>query len=44
MELVELARANKIRSQIEVYSLDEAEQVYERLAAGTISGRAVLVP
>jgi propanol-preferring alcohol dehydrogenase len=44
MELVELARAKRIRPQVEVYPLEQAKQVYEKLAAGKISGRAVLTP
>lgn len=44
MELVELARAKQIRSQVEVYPLHEVERVYEKLAAGKVCGRAVLVP
>lgn len=41
IELIALARAKKIQSLIETYPLDKAPQVYEKLAAGKISGRAV---
>jgi propanol-preferring alcohol dehydrogenase len=44
IELIALARAKKIRANIETHPLDKAPQVYEKLAAGKISGRAVLTP
>jgi propanol-preferring alcohol dehydrogenase len=44
IELIALARAKKIRSSIETYPLEKAPQVYEKLAAGKISGRAVFTP
>jgi propanol-preferring alcohol dehydrogenase len=44
VELVSLARADKIRLDVETFSLDEAPQVYERLRRGDIRGRAVIVP
>ena len=44
MEVVELARAGKISVEIETFSLSDAPVAYERLRAGTIRGRAVIVP
>lgn len=44
IELISLARAKKIQLNIETYPLDQARQVYEKLAAGKISGRAVFTP
>lgn len=44
IELVSLARAKKIHTHVEAYPLEKAAQVYEKLAAGEISGRAVLTP
>jgi len=44
MELVALARAGKIRVDVEAFSLDRAPEAYERLRRGEIRGRAVVVP
>ena len=44
MEVLDLARAGKIRSHVEEFSLDDAPDVYERLREGKIDGRAVVVP
>ena len=44
MELVALARAGKIRVDVEVFSLDHAPEAYARLRRGEIRGRAVIVP
>jgi propanol-preferring alcohol dehydrogenase len=44
MEVIALAEAGRITPQIERFDLDEAALVYERLAAGEIAGRAVVVP
>lgn len=43
-EVVELARAGTIRLETEVHPLDSAPAAYERLAAGKVTGRAVVVP
>ncbi len=43
-EVIELARTGAIRIETEVHSLDEAPAAYERLAAGLVAGRAVVVP
>jgi alcohol dehydrogenase, propanol-preferring len=43
-EVVALAEAGGIRAHIEQFSLDDAPQAYERMAAGTLRGRAVIVP
>jgi propanol-preferring alcohol dehydrogenase len=44
IELVALARTKRIRPGVEVYPLSQAAQVYEKLAAGKVSGRAVFTP
>ncbi len=43
-ELVSLAAAGSIHSEIRAYSLDEINPVMDRLAAGEIFGRAVITP
>jgi propanol-preferring alcohol dehydrogenase len=44
MELVGLARAGKLRVDVERFTLDQAPEVYQRLRRGEIRGRAVIVP
>jgi len=44
IEVVALAEAGKIRTQVELFPLEQAPQVYERLRAGNIRGRAVVTP
>jgi propanol-preferring alcohol dehydrogenase len=44
MEVIALAQAGRIRSDVEVFPLEQAVTVYERLRQGRIRGRAVLVP
>lgn len=44
IEVLELARSGRIRVEHEVFSLDEGPLAYERLHAGSLRGRAVLVP
>ena len=44
IELVALARAGKIRVDVEPFALDNALEVYARLRRGEIRGRAVVVP
>ncbi len=43
-EVVALAEAGQIRAHVERYSLDDAAKAYADLAAGTLHGRAVIVP
>jgi propanol-preferring alcohol dehydrogenase len=43
-EVVALAEAGRIRAHVEQFSLDDATLAYERMAAGTLRGRAVIVP
>ena len=43
-EVLELARTGAISVETEVFSLEEAPQAYEKLDAGTLRGRAVIVP
>ncbi|WP_063001569.1 NAD(P)-dependent alcohol dehydrogenase [Nocardia mikamii] len=42
-EVVELARAGHIRIEVETYSLNQAPLAYQRLEAGAVRGRAVIV-
>ncbi|WP_128376338.1 NAD(P)-dependent alcohol dehydrogenase [Streptomyces cavernae] len=44
VEVVELARQGLVVSHVETFSLDEAPLAYERLHAGEIGGRAVVLP
>jgi alcohol dehydrogenase, propanol-preferring len=44
IELVALARAGKLKVDVEMFSLDQALDVYARLRRGEIRGRAVIVP
>jgi alcohol dehydrogenase, propanol-preferring len=44
IEVVALAEAGKIRAKVERYSLADAAQAYADMAAGTLHGRAVIVP
>lgn len=44
IEVIALAEQGKIKVQTEFYKLDEALEVYEKLANGKIKGRAILVP
>ena len=44
MELVALARAGKLRLDVETFPLADALAAYERLRRGEIRGRAVIVP
>jgi alcohol dehydrogenase, propanol-preferring len=44
MEVLDLARAGRISARATTYPLEEAPQVYDRLAKGEIQGRAVVLP
>lgn len=44
MEVIALAASDRIRAHTEVFKLDQAVEVYQRLREGKINGRAVLVP
>lgn len=44
MEVFDLARSGKISVHVERFTLDETPEAYERLHAGKIRGRAVVVP
>ena len=44
MEVIALAEAGHIRAHVEQFSLDDAPKAYEEMAAGTLRGRAVIVP
>ena len=44
IEVLDLARDGSVSVHVETYSLDEAPKAYERLHAGQVRGRAVIVP
>ncbi|MFG3169656.1 NAD(P)-dependent alcohol dehydrogenase [Streptomyces sp. NPDC048200] len=44
IEVLDLARAGAVSVHTETYALDEAPLAYERLHAGKINGRAVILP
>lgn len=44
MELLALARAGRITAEVHRFPLADGPKVYERLAAGEFTGRAVVVP
>jgi alcohol dehydrogenase, propanol-preferring len=44
MEVLELARAGKIRAHVERFPLERVEEAYERLRDGSLEGRAVVCP
>jgi len=43
-EVLDLARAGLIHVETETFALDDGPTAYERLHAGTLRGRAVIVP
>jgi propanol-preferring alcohol dehydrogenase len=43
-EVLELARSGAVHVETEVFTLDDAPRAYERLHAGNLRGRAVVVP
>lgn len=44
IEVLDLARAGRIRAHVQRFGLDDAPEVYRRLREGEIEGRAVMVP
>ncbi|MBA8827667.1 propanol-preferring alcohol dehydrogenase [Saccharopolyspora lacisalsi] len=44
IELVRLVRQGAVRSEVEVYGIEDAPGAYERLERGEVNGRAVVVP
>lgn len=44
MEVIALADAGRIKADVEVFPLEQAAEVYQRLREGRIRGRAVLQP
>jgi propanol-preferring alcohol dehydrogenase len=44
MEVLDLARAGRIRAHVERFALDEVEEAYRRLRDGSLDGRAVVCP
>jgi propanol-preferring alcohol dehydrogenase len=43
-EVLALAQSGRIRAHVERFTLDDAANAYERMRAGALSGRAVVVP
>jgi propanol-preferring alcohol dehydrogenase len=43
-EVLALAEAGKVRAHVERFTLDDAAKAYQRMAEGTLRGRAVIVP
>ena len=43
-EVIALARDGRVRVEVEQFGFDETPAAYERLRAGTLNGRAVVVP
>ena len=43
-EVLDLARAGKIRAHVERFALDRVEEAYERMREGSLDGRAVICP
>jgi propanol-preferring alcohol dehydrogenase len=43
-EVIALARAGRIRAHVERFSLSDAKTAYDRLRAGQLAGRAVIIP
>ena len=44
VEVLDLARAGHIAADVERFALEEVGVAYERMRAGTLTGRAVIVP
>ncbi len=44
VEVIDLARSGAIRAHVETFALEKAPATYQRLEAGEIGGRAVIVP
>ncbi len=44
IEVLDLARAGKIRAHVERFPLDRADEAYRRLREGSLDGRAVICP
>jgi propanol-preferring alcohol dehydrogenase len=43
-EVLDLARAGRIRPHVERFPLERVDEAYERMRAGTLDGRAVICP
>ena len=43
-EVLELARTGRIHAHVEHFPLDRADEAYQRMRDGTLSGRAVITP
>lgn len=43
-EVIELAAAGRLRPEVETFALDDVMTAYERMRAGRLAGRAVIMP
>jgi alcohol dehydrogenase, propanol-preferring len=43
-EVIEIARTGKVTVEVEQFALDDVAEAYQRLQAGTLNGRAVVLP
>ena len=43
-EVLELARTGRIHAHVEHFPLDRADEAYQRMREGSLSGRAVITP
>jgi propanol-preferring alcohol dehydrogenase len=43
-DVIALAQSGEVTIETERFTFDQAPQAYERLIAGTLQGRAVVVP
>jgi propanol-preferring alcohol dehydrogenase len=44
MEVIEMARNGRIHAETTEFPLEQSVEVYDKLKAGQIKGRAVLIP
>jgi alcohol dehydrogenase, propanol-preferring len=44
MEVLDLARQNRLTAEVETFSLDDAPTAYQRMRDGQLRGRAVITP
>jgi alcohol dehydrogenase, propanol-preferring len=42
--VIEIARTGKVTVEVEQFALDDVAEAYQRLQAGTLNGRAVVLP
>jgi propanol-preferring alcohol dehydrogenase len=44
MEVIALGESGRVQAHVQEFSLEDAPKAYEQMAAGTLHGRAVIVP